>query len=546
MADPSIPSPRRRAAGACAWSLAIAMLAGPGWAADGVALAREGRCSAAIPLLSADPSTASDVAAASLLGRCLSRSGEYAEAVTWLTRARELAPDDADLALDQGVALYNLSDRPAARRALAQAEGAGCARPELPLYQGLIALDDSEDERAAVLFSRARDLAGDAVEPVASYYEGLALSRNGSPDAARSALERVRDEWPETEWAEAADKALSRLGERDLRRWASLRVGFEWDDNAVLRGRGVRLPDEIPGDSDERLVWTLSAGADLVRTDEWLVSGALTYQGNEHDSLDDFDIHYPSLLLWADRSITPDWSLRVLGSAGYAWVGGDPFLATHRAEASLFRVDDGGGVTRLTARFDRDNYLFENASIPDSGTPACLLAFSPCSPVGVDEERERNRDGNQWSAGIDHTRPVWNDRIEVTAGIRWVRFSARGQEYTYQGPVLRASVFAPLGPDWDLRAAAAWASRSFRHPSTFPEPIDPLTATQLANGQAYRLRATDRTEHETRVEVTIGRKIGEQGRLELQWHYQDNDSTTSVFDFDRHRIGAYFIVGFGD
>ena len=519
-------------------------------ALEGATLAREGRCAAAIPLLSGGPGPAvAEADRLALLGRCQLRLGRYVAAAEHLAAAQTHRPADGSLALDLGIAHYGAGDLAEARGALAEAGRLGTPRAELLLYSGLLALDDAEAARAAELLGRARAIGGDEVEPVASYYEGLAHSQRGLEDEARAALERVARDWPDTEWARAAESTLERLGASRLRRWGSVRLGAEYDDNAVLRGRGVVLPEEIPDQSDERLVWQAQLCGELWRTEAWLASAGLTYQGSAHDTLGEFDIHFPNLALWVDRPLDSRWTARLLASAGYAWVDGHPFLFTHHAEAALFHSGEGGARTRFHLSAYRDDFKFESGDVPDARPDgSCTPSLpSPCSPFGLDESSARNRDGAGWRAGAEHTLPLPALGLELTAGARWHRFSARGSEYSFAGPEVRAAARLRLPLEWDLEAAAAQLHRSFRHPTTFPEPGGFPTVTQpIQNGVEYTLRGTPRTENETRVEVTLGRSFERRIRLELRWAYQRNRSSAGVFDFDRHQIGAYVTVGFGE
>src|SRR4029450_8517706 len=97
---------------------------------------------------------------------------------------------------------------------------------------------------AALALERARGEGGDALEPMASYYAGGAWARASERGRARAALARVVAPFPATDWARQAQAALAGL---EARRpyWASLRAGYEYDDNVVLLGNGVALPREI-------------------------------------------------------------------------------------------------------------------------------------------------------------------------------------------------------------------------------------------------------------------------------------------------------------
>ena len=48
------------------------------------------------------------------------------------------------------------------------------------------------------------------------------------------------------------------------------------------------------------------------------------------------------------------------------------------------------------------------------------------------------------------------------------------------------------------------------------------------------------------AQVALSRPIFEHTTLTVRYRYQDNHSNTDVFDYDRHVVGAYVTVAFGD
>ena len=415
-------------------------------------------------------------------------------------------------------------------------------RPELPLYQGLVALDQADDAAAARLLDRARALGGDDLEPVVSYYGGLAWSRAGDRSAAREALERVVANWPGTDWAEQAALALGRLGEAENDLFGFLRVGIERDDNVVLRGRGVRLPDEIGRDRDERLVWNGSLGSHLVEDGRDTIGAALAYSGNAHEDLDRFDTHFPSVIVWWDRVLASGWTSRVLGGAGYAWVDDAPFLLETRLGTSLHRELPRGARATLSTELYRHDFRFSNDDVFDGpGTPGAPCpggATVLCGPPGIDESTARNRDGLGWIVALEGVQPLWAE-AELFAGASYQRFDARGQEYSFSARSVSLGLQTPLAYGVELEVSARLTWRPYRNPTTFPEP-DGLVA-----GQQYALRGTDRRERELRTDVALVRPLNETLTVETRWTYERNRSTASVFDTRRHVLGAYLTASFG-
>jgi tetratricopeptide (TPR) repeat protein len=511
--------------------VALVAPAGAARAVDPLELAREGRCAAAMPLLEARLRTApDDVPSLAALGRCQIRQGE--PAAETLRHAARLAPDDADLALDLGIAEFDRGDLEASSSALGDARRLGSQRAELPLYEGLIALGraeaDADAGQAAANLEMARRLDPVGVEPVASYYAGLARSQQGEREVARAHLQRVVDEWPGTPWAESAEEAL-----------ASLRLGLAYDDNAVLAGRGVQLPQEIPGEEDMLFTWLAQAGGQLWQDGPWSAGGLLSWAGTAYQDLDDFNVQYPNAALWLDRELGPSWIARLRLVGGYAWVGGDPYLATHGARLSLFRSWDNGGLTWIFAELYRDNYLFSNDDVPDAlPVGICPPGIVVCSPIGVDESRARNRDGNGRIGGIEHRIPLPNLLGEIWGGYRLVHFTARGTDFSFNANEFRLMGLFALPAEFSFETGGEFIYRPYRHPSSFPD-TDVIVA-----GVPYPLSGRDRRDKTWRALAAVNRPIWRNLLWELRWTYERNQSNRDVFDYERHVVGTYFTIGF--
>jgi hypothetical protein len=471
------------------------------------------------------------------IGECATRLGRYADAVEGLEAARTLAPARADVVFRLAVARYHLRDLPGAERALREAEAAGARGAEVDLYRGLLLLERASAPRdAALSLERARAAGGDAVEPMASYYAGLAWASAAEAALAREALERVIAAWPGSDWAREAEAALARLDAR-RRVWASLRAGYEYDDNVVLLGNGVALPSEISSQRDERAAWLLQAGGELLRSGPWSAGAALAYEGWAHADLSEFDLHYPSLLAWLDRRLGEATTARLALDGDYAWVDGAPFYTSHGAALSLFQRVGRAGTTELGARLWAQNYLFENVDVPDGpGTPGapCLDPDDAlCGPAGLDESRARNRDGSGFSVGLLHSVPLAAERAALRLGFRYHHFGARGREYSFDAYEGLAELQLRLPARFELRLGASYTDQPFRHASTFPDP------DELVSGREYALSGRRRHDAFLDTEVTLARPIARHLTLSASWRFQRSRSNVEVFDYRRHVLGAY-------
>ncbi len=485
---------RKLRIGCCASLLACS--ATPLWSQDFAAAARlseEGRCPEVVALLEAE----SDAAALRLRGLCWLRMGDYARASADLERVRSSDPSaDVDLA----IALYHSGERERAEELLRAAEARGERRPELALYLGLAALDRSQPGPARSRFESARLADASAVEPGASYYEGVASARSGERAAARDAFERVVREYPGTSWADAAARGLADLGVEARPWFASARLGFEYDSNAVLRGAGVVLPEEIPNQDDERLVWGGSLGAVHAASPDLSVGASLAYAGSAYRKLTDFDFQTPALTLWADRRLGERATLRALASYGYAWVGGDGFLSSPGGALELYVDWQERGITRTFFELASDDYKFETEVLPHA----------------------RDRDGIGFRLGAAHEVRLAAHETTLSAALAYRVFDSEGTEYSFDSPELEMGFLSALPFGLMASGGVGFAYRSYWHPSTYATPASD----------------DDRREHEWRTELSLGRAWGQLG-VEARWRYQRNHSNVDVFDYKRHVAGLY-------
>lgn len=533
-------------------------------------LAAEDRCEEALPTLArARAAAPGDARAAHLAGQCQLRLRRFEDAIASLEQAKRLDPELPDLDLHLAIARFHTRDLDGAEAALAEARRRTPDRAEAELYHGLLLLERGDDAGAAAALERARQRDRAAVEPIASYYTGLAWMGAADQARGRTALERVREEMPASSWAQAAERLLSGMGgvrglhdRRDLEArhqserplgslaglhrelpWLVMSLGVEHDDNVVLRGSGVEIPQEISDEDDARMILTLQAGRELVRRGNWAAGAFGAYYGSAHQDVNEFNVQFPSVTLWADRILDDESTARLQYDFGYAWVDGDPYLAEHRITPALFK-SWGRGVTRIYTEFVIDDFLYSNRDVPDGAEGGSAGDECPgdpllCGPFGIDERDERDRDGWGLTAGIRHTAPIDVANAELFAGYRYRYYWAEGSEYDYQGHELRAGLRSLLPFDLSLDMQASYTYRPFRHSSTYPDP------TGVALGVQYALSGERRRDQVYRFDAVLEREINERMLASFRYSYLGNDSNTDVFDYNRNIVGAYLTVRFG-
>jgi tetratricopeptide (TPR) repeat protein len=507
----------RRGAALCGVFAAVS-IAGAARAADEAAvlqaraarLASEGRCAEALPIVREARTLAPGAADSALLeGKCLFQAGSYSEAVPPLTDAASLDPDSGEAALLLGMARYHAGDLAGASAALERAERQLPDRPEVPLYRGLLLLEG--DPAAAAGRFESAAARGGALEPAATYYAGVARSGAGQREEADRLLRRVQELAPGSVWAQRADEALrTPAAVYRLRRWLALYLGIDYDSNVVLRGAGISLPADISNESDGLVWWGAEAGHELFRREGWGGGVLGNYYGNVHFDLNDFDQHNLYAGFWVDRTLGEDTLLRVQPEFGQSFYDYDGYLRFYGVLIELLRDWGGPGRGDFYARYDYNDYLYD---IP--GPPAL--------------QSTRDRDGHSVRAGYDHYYAIDQDTA-VRGGPFFLYYAAQGDEYDAWGVGGWAGIERKLPWELTLDVLGSVAYVPYAHPSTFQVP--PTN--------------DDREDVISLVQVALSRPIFDHTTLTVRYRYQDNHSNTDVFDYDRHVVGAYVTVAFGD
>ncbi|MEZ4217800.1 MAG: hypothetical protein R3E88_15050 [Myxococcota bacterium] len=527
------PSARRRASRAAALALAhtaVALLALGAPAAS--AQPPSPGCDAGLERLQANAAARpADAETHARLGRCYLALGRTDAAPAALDEAARLDPSAARF-LEAAAAMYHARRLDEAEARLARAEPALADDPELHLYRGLLLLERGEAAAAAARLERSRRLDPARVEPVASYFAGLAWEGAGDRARADEALARIAHDWPGTPWADSAARALERVrgtgAHARWRPWAEVEIGVEGDTNVVRLGREVTAA-EISDERDVRAAWGARGGVE--RSFERGHAGvALGYAGSEHGDLDDYDVHYSYGSLYGAHRLGERTDVRVQLDTGYAWVGGDPFAWTYDSSIALRHGWAALGASELFGELDVRDYLVR---APD--LPACTVGGpTPCGRPRTDESEARNRDGVGVRAGVAHLLPVGGPLTELRVHAAFDFYQAEGDEYDFAGGDTGVALRADGPFDTKWRAAATYEARRYAHPSTFAN-VPQSTATPAAFGFPGGDRRDDQLELSARVERALGRGVSISGR----WRFERRFSNADVFDYRRHVVGLF-------
>lgn len=510
----------------------------------------ERRCSEVLPELQQARLRAPQSAEMALLvGRCQVQTFDYVSAAPVLREARALDPQLRDTALFLAIANYHLEDYPAAYEAIDAARGnvSPDSVAELELYSGLLLLQRGDFREAALELGRSRLTDGTRVEPVASFYEGLAWQSVNERRRAREALERVIAMDGKGVWGRRAVDVLAGESLKD-RAWVSLSVGLEYDSNVVLLGEGLEVPANLERQGDGGATWYLNAGTELFRNQYW--SGGITgaFLGTAHFELNEFDTQLPLASAWLDRVVGKRGLIRARYYVGHAWVDYSDFLTLQNARLSYYHNWGRQGNSELWTAWEKNNFHFDTLDFPEGSPPGAFCQDGvdeglPCAPTGTKTARSQVRDGNGFRIGLKHeyvVRALEGDflRTLTLRGSYGYRFYvAEGDDWDFQSHELLVGIKALLPGDVEIDVAAAFVHQPFENPSTYPPPT-------AQNGIVYPLDTARRLDQFWRLETKISRPITDHVSISADYRYTNADSNVALFRYDRHVVGLFATLSY--
>ena len=493
-----------------------------------------------------------------LAAQCEIRAGRYPEALNRLEGirgSRELSSSQVgDAELYRGVALYHLERYSESRTSLEAADGLTVEEAQLQLYLGLIHLRDGDNERAAPELEDAARMAPELTEPVASYYAGLAWQGASERGRARDAYQRVIDLDGDGAWGKEAKKLIEATELYPY--FVRGRVGIEWDDNALLRGNVQELNNPVnslssDGERSWRGVWEIDGGVQLFESDDadWSAGVTAGYSGNAHFSLSEVDVQYPTVGAYLSRRLGFQTFAQARYRFGHAWVDNDPYLRSQVGELSLSHTWTRAGTSLILVDVLSNKLFFNPFEVPDNGTPGpnpgaiCAPApgagFIGCSPNGLNERRERDRQGIGYGAALSHRFlvPLPNameevlEAVEVGGGYRFGYYDSDGNEWEHFSHVLSADVAVELPLDFSVAVRTTYEHRDFANPSTFAD-------NEIA-GQEYFLSSVDREEHQISFEGEVEKDLTQNLSVSARYLFSDSESNRAAYDYTRHIVGGY-------
>jgi tetratricopeptide (TPR) repeat protein len=513
-----------------------------------------GRCDEAFRALS--DSDGLESRARLLVAQCRIRTGLYPEALNDLDRIRgasDLTPMQVgDVEFYRAVAFYHLERYAEASAALDRAEGVTGEEAQYHLYSGLLALRDGDYDRAAPALESAARLSPAVTEPVASYYAGLAWQGSAERAKARQAFERVVEIDGDGTWGKEAAKMLE--GSAPYPFYVNMSAGVEYDDNVVLRGGSTLFPatgsslDEFADGEDWRGVWRINAGVQLFEAEDWSAGIVGGYSGMAHHDLQEFDTHYPTIGAYLAHRIDANTIGQVQYQYGFAWVDKDDFMQSQNINLAVSHVWPRAGTTVASTDLFWTDLRFDLFDVPDANqgdAPGDICPNTPvdppggCGPNGLNERRERDRDGIGFDIGVRHLFPVnvpemlegVFEAIDVSGGYQFRFFDSDGREWKHTAHLLSAGIDVELPLDFRFGTHVIYEHRDFSNPSTFPdrEVID----------RVYGLSGSDRNEDEVTFEAEVEKDLTAHLSVSARWAYTDSESNRRVYGYSRHIVGGY-------
>ncbi|MBI4400873.1 MAG: tetratricopeptide repeat protein [Nitrospirae bacterium] len=446
------------------------------------------------------------------LGQTLIRTKKFTAAELIFRDMLQADPTSGRALLGLGISQYSLGHYRDALTSLTAAEKVLPDDPLVYFYQGLTYHELEDFEQSPGRFLRAMTLSPD-LAPIAQYYSGVAYYRRGVLDEARIAFESAIALQPESEEAQAARELLAetpRAAPAGPRRWSlSFHVGSEWDSNVVLVPQGTQPPGGSTGISkqhDYRTVLSASGDFRAIQTETWTVGASYGIYQSFHRTLSGFDVEDHSPTFYVQHQVGP-LRISLQYVYNYTLVGRSPYLISHAAQ-SLFTLTEGSRT------FTQFQLRYQNKDFQDGRFPL-----------------NSARDGKNWLAGVTQYLLFADNKGRARVGYTYDTDNTGGGSPTVASPAgtlenadwaytaHRISAGLEVPPIWtmNLDLAFDYYRQNYKNPNTFS--VDGLTRRK---DNIYAFTGT------------LSRNIAKNLSAALQYSYIRDQNNIDVFDYNRN------------
>jgi tetratricopeptide (TPR) repeat protein len=402
---------------------------------------------------------------------------------------------------------------------------------EVYIARGIQLINEEKFSEALGSLQKAHSMMPDSLE--ANYYTGVAHSRLGNYkeaeelllhsmqmgesdanvhfelgrlyyitsecDKSEVYLSKYKSMSDDTAVKEYASRLMETCGEEEAgekKYYLNISVGGQHDTNVILEPTNpIVAADE---DSDIRAIVYVSAGGEIIEAGAWKFIADYNFYQSFHDELDDFNIHYhkikPSLELNVSEMFIP--------SVGYSFehthFGGDKYSRVHTYFGKLIVRESDRLSTEAIYEYRDNTYLDSDLF-----------------------ETNSDRSGYQHTFGLKQN--FYGSRLAGDIYIFSDTDRAKRNYWSHSGYRIGAEIVYKVLSSLFLNVSGEYNRRMYK--DEFPG----FDESRLDRMQQYSARVTYL--FSKRLSVSVADT------------YTINDSTLSVFDYDRNVAGVFITVG---
>ncbi|MBI5233945.1 MAG: tetratricopeptide repeat protein [Deltaproteobacteria bacterium] len=405
--------------------------------------------------------------AAYYLGLSYKQTLDYQAAITNLKDVLSLVPPVKEAHYELAEVYYSVGRYDDALVEIGQAEVAAVMPGHTAFLKGLLLSRLERYNEAIASFERTKSL-DPSLSNSSNYQIDMNIAKSG----------RVA--------GDTAEKKRFRL---------TLNIGYEYDDNVVLKPSDEAVAAGITDEEDEVFVYSLSAEYLSSISGNIDLNSRYSFYRAEHRDLDRYDVTSHTGSLIASRSMGKGGKgvASLLGRYNYTLVDDDEYL--HAVSISPAYSLDILGNNRLEFSLAYKNKDYKN-------------------PVAMSEE---DRDSDEYAFAIELTRPFANSRGLFSLGYELSDEAAEGKNWDYIANAGTIGLSFKLTDSLRLSGRAGIDYRDFRHTHT--------------------IYLKKREEREYTFSLILAYDIIKNMTLKAYYYAIRSDANIAVYDYDRNISG---------
>ena len=426
------------------------------------------------------------------LGLTYKQTGNYPEAAAYFREAAKGSPAVKEAYPDLIEVLYHLGELGEAKDWIARAEKERVSPALISFLKGLVLVKEDKNKQALEAFEKAKELDA-SLRQAAEFQIALARAKERKYQQARESLKAVMAIDPGSDisaFARDYDQALGQVLSAHKTWGGSFGLGYQYDDNPVLKPSGAIPGVVIFGEADSSILATFRVYYNPLWDGPWLFNAQYGIYSNTYFHTSSHNLINQTLSLNPGLTI-PKGTISVPMLYSHVWLQGAPYQGVFAVKPTWSFITFRDHLGQLSAGYARRDVIQ--------------------APLMEDEDR----DGNLFLGSAGYMVPFW-ERGVLSLYYEYSRDLTTGRNWENTGHRFSLNLLIPLTKTVSITLSGEFLYQDY--PNT---------------NSVFEVKRLDKTYSGT---VGLVWEAAKNLHLNLQYYGARAESNIAIYDYRRNVV----------